>query len=114
MARTIELNEFLGADEVATTIANYWQSWDNLRAKWVADKKEIQEYIFATSTNNTSNASLPWKNRVHIPKLCQIRDNLHANYMSTLRPNDNAIVWEGDDTNAETREKRLTIQNYMN
>lgn len=113
MARTIELNEFLGADEVATTIANYWQSWDNLRAKWIADKKEIQEYIFATSTNNTSNASLPWKNRVHIPKLCQIRDNLHANYMSTLRPNDNAIVWEGDDTNAETREKRLTIQNYM-
>lgn len=113
MARTIELNEFLGSEGTATTIANYWQSWDNLRAKWVADRKEIQEYIFATSTNNTSNATLPWKNKVHIPKLCQIRDNLHANYMATLRPNDNAIVWEGDDTDSETREKRLTIQNYM-
>lgn len=113
MARTLELNEFLGAEGVATTIANYWQNWDNLRAKWVADKKEIQEYIFATSTQGTGNSTLPWKNRVHIPKLCQIRDNLHANYMSTLRPNDNAIVWEGDDTDAETREKRITIQNYM-
>lgn len=113
MARTIELNEFLGSDGIATTIANYWQTWDNLRAKWVSEKKEIQEYLFATSTLNTSNASLPWKNRVHIPKLCQIRDNLHANYMATLRPNDNAIVWEGDDTDAETREKRITIQNYM-
>jgi hypothetical protein len=113
MARTIELDAFLNADDVATTIANYWQSWDNLRAKWVADKKEIQEYIFATSTSGTSNASLPWKNRIHIPKLCQIRDNLHANYMATIHPNDEAIIWEGDDTDSETREKRLAIQNYM-
>lgn len=114
MARTIELEQFLNADGVATTIANRWQTWDNMRAKWIADKKEIQEYIFATSTNHTANATLPWKNKVHIPKLCQIRDNLHANYMDTLRPNDNAIVWEGDDTDSETRDKRITIQNYMN
>lgn len=113
MARTLDLQAFLNAEDVATTIANYWQSWDNLRAPWVAEKKEIQEYLFATSTRNTANATLPWKNRIHIPKLCQIRDNLHANYMATLRPNDNAIVWEGDDTEAETRDKRLTIQNYM-
>lgn len=113
MARTIDLNEFLGVDGTAETIANFWQTWDNLRATWVAEKKEIQEYIFATSTRQTENKILPWKNKVHIPKLCQIRDNLHANYMATLRPNDNAIVWEGDDTDSETREKRLTIQNYM-
>ncbi len=114
MAETLDLIDFLGGDGVATTIANYWQTWDNLRAPWVSEKKEIQEYLFATSTRHTGNSVLPWKNRIHIPKLCQIRDNLHANYMSTLRPNDNAIVWEGDDTDSETREKRLTIQNYMN
>jgi hypothetical protein len=113
MARTLDLEEFLGTDQTAATIARYWQTWDNMRAAWVAEKKEIQEYIFATSTLHTTNASLPWKNRVHIPKLCQIRDNLHANYMDTLRPNDNAIVWEGDDADSETRDKRLTIQNYM-
>jgi len=114
MARTIDLAQFLGVDGIATTIANYWQSWDNLRSPWIAEKKEIQEYLFATSTLQTGNATLPWKNKVHIPKLCQIRDNLHANYMDTLRPNDNAIVWEGDDTDSETREKRITIQAYMN
>lgn len=114
MASSIELNEFLGTDGIAATIANYWQTWDNLRAPWVAQRKEIQEYIFATSTNHTSNSTLPWKNRIHIPKLCQIRDNLHANYMAALRPNDNAIVWEGDDTDSEIRDKRITIQNYMN
>lgn len=114
MARTLDLEEFLGTDQTAATIARYWQTWDNMRAAWVAEKKEIQEYIFATSTTHTANTTLPWKNRIHIPKLCQIRDNLHANYMATLRPNDNAIIWEGDDTEAETRDKRLTIQNYMN
>jgi hypothetical protein len=113
MARTLDLEEFLGTEQTAATIARYWQTWDNLRASWVAEKKEIQEYIFATSTNHTTNSTLPWKNRIHIPKLCQIRDNLHANYMDTLHPNDNAIVWEGDDTDSETRDKRITIQNYM-
>lgn len=113
MARTIDLEDFLGTDQTAATIARYWQTWDNLRAKWMSEKKEIQEYIFATSTDHTGNATLPWKNRIHIPKLCQIRDNLHANYMAALRPNDNAIVWEGDDNDGETREKRLAIQNYM-
>lgn len=113
MAQTLDLYEFLGTDSTAATIARYWQTWDNLRARWVAEKKEIQEYIFATSTAHTTNATLPWKNRTHIPKLCQIRDNLHANYMDTLRPNDSAIVWEGDDSDSETRDKRLTIQNYM-
>lgn len=113
MAQTLDLEQFLGAEGVASTIANKWQTWDNMRSRWIVEKKEIQEYIFATDTSHTNNTTLPWKNRIHIPKLCQIRDNLHANYMDTLRPNDNAIVWEGDDTESETREKRLIIQDYM-
>lgn len=113
MAEALELQEFLGTDQIAATIGNFWQTWDNMRATWVAGRKEIQEYVFATSTRHTGNQTLPWKNKIHIPKLCQIRDNLHANYMATLRPNDEAIIWEGDDTDSETRSKRLTIQAYM-
>ncbi len=75
--------------------------------------REVQEYIFAIDTTQTTNKSLPWKNKIHIPKLCQIRDNLHANYMATLFPSDSAIIWEGDDTDSVTREKRKTIQSYM-
>src|SRR5690606_32448887 len=71
-------------------------------------------YLFATDTSTTTNRTLPWKNRVHIPKLCQIRDNLHANYMATLFPSDSSLVWEGDDTDGQTREKRKVIQAYMN
>jgi hypothetical protein len=113
LAQTIDLEQFINPDQIATEIANKYQTWENLRNSWLDEKKEIQEYIFATDTTTTTNASLPWKNRTHIPKLCQIRDNLHANYMATLFPNDDAIVWEGDNVEGETREKRKIIQSYM-
>ncbi len=114
MAATLDLTQFLECETLATDIANKYQTLENMRSGWLTQKKEIQQYIFATDTTTTTNASLPWKNKIHIPKLCQIRDNLHANYMAALRPNDNAIVWEGDDNNSEIHEKRVTIQNYMN
>lgn len=113
MAATIDLCDFLNADGTAREIGMKWMQWDNARHQWLKEKQEIQQYIFAVDTSVTSASSLPWKNRTHVPKLCQIRDNLHANYMARLFPNDNAIVWEGDDTNSEERDKRLTIQNYM-
>lgn len=113
MATTIDLNTFIDPDNEAAEIANRYQTWENLRSSWLDEKKEIQEYIFATDTGTTTNSALPWKNRTHIPKLCQIRDNLHANYMATLFPNDEAFVWEGDDTDSETRDKRKVIQSYM-
>jgi hypothetical protein len=113
MATTIDIEVFADVDQTASEIANRYQTWENLRSGWLDEKQEIQEYIFATDTSTTTNSSLPWKNRTHIPKLCQIRDNLHANYMATLFPNDSSIVWEGDDTDGETREKRKVIQAYM-
>lgn len=113
MAATIELREFISPETIAEQIAMKWTEWDTLRSSWMQQKKEIQEYIFATSTRNTTNSELPWKNKVHIPKLCQIRDNLHANYMATLFPNDKSIVWEGDNIESEAKEKRKLIQSYM-
>lgn len=113
MAATIELREFIQPDNMAEQIALKWTEWDTLRTPWIEQKKEIQEYIFATSTRNTTNQTLEWKNKVHIPKLCQIRDNLHANYMATLFPNDKSIVWEGDNVESSTKEKRKLIQSYM-
>lgn len=113
MAATIDLTDFLEPDQVAEGIADYWNTWDNMRVRWMDQKREVQEYIFATSTTTTTNRTLPWKNKVHIPKLCQIRDNLHANYMATLFPSDNYMVWEGDTVDTAQRDKAKTIQSYM-
>lgn len=86
---------------------------ETYKRQWVSEKEEIRNYIFATDTRTTTNRSLPWKNSTHIPKLCQIRDNLTANYMSTLFPNDRSIKWEGDDESSESKSKRKVIEGYI-
>lgn len=114
MANALELRDVIGdPDDLAAQIANKYQEWQGFRANWLDTIKEIREYVFATDTMSTTNASLPWKNKVHIPKLCQIRDNLHANYMAALFPNEYSVRWEGDDESAEEKEKRRTIEQYM-
>lgn len=111
--RTLNICDFLEQEPLACQIANQWTEWDNHRRTWLETVREIRQYVFATDTTTTSNSSLPWKNNVHLPKLCQIRDNLHANYMAALKPNDDAIEWEGDDENSEALDKRQVIQAYM-
>lgn len=112
-ARSLDLNDILSPDDLARQIANQYQEWEIRRQTWVEEKQEVHNYIYATDTQTTTNNTLPWKNSTHLPKLCQIRDNLEANYMAALFPNDRPIVWEGDDESSEAKDKRLTIQAYM-
>jgi hypothetical protein len=114
MANAIEFNEVVEtADTLAAEIANRFTEWTNFRTQWLDQTKEVREYIFATDTRSTTNSSLPWKNRTHIPKICQIRDNLHANYLAALFPNEYALQWEGDNAEAEGKETRLVVEQYM-
>lgn len=101
------------ADDVAHTVANQYNEWSAFMTKWESDRRELLEYIFATDTSGTANAQLPWKNSTHIPKICQVRDNLHANYMAALFPNDRPYVWEGSDDGSQTADKRAVIESYM-
>lgn len=112
--RTLDIWDILGPDEVARHISIRFVEWESMRNSWLEQKAEIQEYLFAVDTRGTSNDALPWKNSVHIPKLCQIRDNLNANYMAALFPNDRPIRWEGDDESSESKNKREVIEAYMN
>jgi hypothetical protein len=69
--------------------------------------------LFATDTTTTTNAALPWKNKTTLPKLTQIRDNLHANYMAALFSSSDWLDWEGDSKEAQDREKRKAILAFM-
>lgn len=80
---------------------------------WRNEKMELRNYIFATDTTKTTNSILPWKNKTTLPKLCSIRDNLHANYMAAIFPNDNWLKWEAHTEDANDKEKRKAIQAYM-
>jgi hypothetical protein len=114
MAKGLELEQIIHPESLAQFVANTFLEWDSRRNGWVQEKQEIRNYVFAVDTSTTSTNSLPWKNSTHIPKLCQIRDNLHANYMAALFPNDRPISWEGADLEAERPDKRRAIEAYMN
>ena len=82
------------ADALATRITEKYTEWETLRRPWRVEKEEIRRYIYATDTTKTTNAKLPWKNKTVIPKVCQIRDNLIANYRATSFPKRKWLRWE--------------------
>lgn len=111
--KAIELEEMMGPERLAKQISEKYTDWEMKRNVWLTSSREVREYIFATDTRHTTNTTNPWKNSVHIPKLCQLRDNLQANYMAAMFPNDRPINWEGDDQDADAVEKRKVIEAYM-
>lgn len=111
--RTLEATRILSRSGVPTFIAERWDALNSQRQPWIAEKQELRDYLFATDTTTTSNQSLPWKNKTTLPKLCQIRDNLHANYISALFPNDDWMKWEGYTLDDEEQKKKAAIQAYM-
>ena len=102
-----------GPEQLAVSISNQYQEWNSHRVNWLREKHELRDYLFATDTRSTSNSHLPWKNRTTVPKLTQIRDNLHANYMAALFPSRNWLRWEGAEESDEIQEKREAIENYI-
>lgn len=100
-------------DTRAKGIAYIWDDWYYNKQKWMDEHNELRRYITATDTTSTSNQTLPWKNNTTTPKLTQIRDNLHSNYLSALFPNDDWLRWEAYTPDDATREKKQAIENYM-
>lgn len=111
--KPLEIAVKFGQDNEAKYIAHTWHTYNSQRREKIELWKEIRNYVFATDTRTTSNQTLPWKNSTTLPKLCQIRDNLHSNYVSALFPNDEWLRWEGYSQNDGTKKKAQAIQAYM-
>jgi len=112
--RTLDLKSVITEDQLGTQIAMKFMEWDQFRNLKIAEWEEVRQYVYATDTTKTTNSQLPWKNKTTVPKLCQIRDNLYANYMASIFPKRKWLIWEGADKDSETRSKREAITNYMN
>lgn len=113
--KSLDLQDVIVEDQLGVSIARTFQTWNMLRQTRIQEWAEARRYVFATDTTKTSNNKLPWKNKTTIPKLCQIRDNLRANYMATIFPTGKrtSIIWEADDEDSDERDKREAIVNYM-
>lgn len=111
--KVAEIQTLVNPTALAAQLVQLYDRWKRQRTEVEAEWLELRNYLFATDTTTTTNASLPWKNSTTIPKLTQIRDNLHANYMDALFPNDSWFKWEGYSADAVVKEKRNTIESYM-
>lgn len=110
---TIDLDIGFDRDSLAKEIAMQWDKYNSQRREWLDEKIETRNFLFATDTRKTSVGNLPWKNSTTLPKLTQIRDNLHANYLSAVFPNDNWMRWEAYSLEDNEQQKRQAINGYM-
>ncbi len=111
--KALDISSVFGRDSEAEYIALTWFNYNSQRQKQIELWKEIRNYVFATDTTTTTNKSLPWKNSTTLPKLCQIRDNLHSNYISALFPNDDWLKWEAYTKKDAEKQKTVSIEAYM-
>ena len=113
VGRVAELKNILEPEGLAKAIVAYYVNYRNQMAPWRKEKSELRDYIFATDTSKTSNQVLPWRNSTTLPKLTQIRDNLHANYMSGIFSKEGFFKWEAHSADAALKEKANIIEQYM-
>lgn len=94
-------------------VAHKWDTYNKQRSHILQEKLELLNFVFATDTSTTEVKSLPWKNSTTLPKLTQLRDNLHSNYLSALFPNDKWLQWKGYTKKDASRKKAKVIRAYM-
>lgn len=111
--KVLELASILQQDDPAKWVSYTWDKYNQQRRGKIEEWKELRDYIFATDTTTTSNSTLPWKNSTTLPKLCQLRDNLHSNYISHLFPNDSWLTWAGYTLEDSIKIKAAAIEGYM-
>jgi hypothetical protein len=113
VGNVLDMTDQLVPDQTGMTIGNYYRLWDIGRNIAKAQWLETRKYLFATDTTTTGNAKLPWSNKTTVPKLTQIRDNLFANYMSTLLPKRRFFRWKGANADGAAAAKKTAIESYM-
>lgn len=110
VGKVLNITDFMAPDQLGNHVAKFWVTNNALRQDWLNEKIELRKYVFATSTKKTNNATQIWKNTTTIPKACQIRDNLTANYYLNSFPRRMWFDWEADNDDSNEQEKREAIK----
>jgi len=99
---------------MAEQVSLYWTQWNTARNGIMDTWSEVLRYNYATSTKGTTNEEVAdWSNTTHRPKMANLYDTLTINYDAALFPNDDWLIWKGNDAEAASKEKRMVVQSYM-
>ena len=55
--RVLDFTTIASEDALAAALALVYQGWKSARSGWEAEKLELRNYLFATDTSKTSNAT---------------------------------------------------------
>jgi hypothetical protein len=106
-------NSLQNPDSLASDIANKWSSWKMGRKSWETRAKEVTNFIYATSTKETTNATNGHSHSTHIPIVTMIKDNLDSNYLMSAMPNEKWFNFVGEDREASLKSKRDAVESYL-
>jgi hypothetical protein len=111
----IDLNVVFGDQPtLGREINRLWVQWSSARNSIMDLWSEIERYVHATSTKDTTNETVTdWSNTTHRPKMANLYDTLTINYDMTLFPNDDWLEWVGGDEQAVTEKQRDIVEAYM-
>lgn len=112
MPNVIEIK--LVSDNMATEIANKFQSWDSARQGWLKEYRETLQYLYATDTKGIMTQKHDYNNCTHIPKLMQIADVLETYYLESLFSLKEPLVFEDYTTSYEGVNKKRQIKKFAN
>lgn len=100
-------------DSLAREIASRWTNWDATQTPHTNRIKEVTEYLFATSTQDTTNSQNPTDHKTNRPKITQIYDTLKALYRQGIIPKEKFFRFQGDDEESVNRAKRRNAEGYL-
>ncbi len=113
MAKAAVELQGLEPHSLADQITSLYTQWNMGRTVWMSRVKEVIQYVYATSTRETTNSKNPWSHSTVIPKLTQIHDNLGANYTNALTGNREFFTFEPANKDEASARKRRAIVNYL-
>src|SRR5690606_26893050 len=113
-ANTFDIREALkDRDSLAAEISDQWSAWKS--AKSVAESRwdEVVQYVYATSTRETTNVKNPWSHCTHRPKITQIYENMLSNIVFSIMPKDRHFRYDGYDPKSHAKDKRDIVEAYL-
>lgn len=100
-------------DQLAVSIARQWSDMYSACSEARMEWNETERYVYSTDARDTENVQNNHDNTVIIPKLCQIADNLEANYLPALFPHEDWLSFVGRDKLALDRNVRRRMEAYL-
>lgn len=98
-------------EPLANAVVDLWEQLSRERDAHMDRLSDLRKYLFAADTSKTENNKNGWKNKTRTPKLIQIYDNLMAQYLSALFPNERWVSFEG--RTAEDMQQEDLVETYL-